>query len=527
MSKSRRIFALLLTAILAFTCFTPDSSGVNLQNEQGSYPTFYEIFVYSFCDSDGDGVGDLNGITSKLDYLQELGVGGIWLTPIHPATTYHKYDVMDYYDIDPQFGTLEDFDNFMAACQERGIAVILDLVLNHSSSMHPWFQEAKTYLESLEPGQEPDTSACPYVDFYHFTQNPPDPTYYPLTGEQWYYEGGFWSEMPDLNLDNPELRAEIRNIMGFWMERGVSGFRLDAAKEYVSGNTQKNVEILKFITDTAKELNPDAYLVAEVWEGFQTVAEYYESGIPSLFDFPFANTSGKIPSVLRAADNEKTVRSFATAQEKAYAAYEKYNPEFIDAPFLSNHDTGRIAGFVNRDEAKMKLAAAMNLMMSGTAFVYYGEELGMLGSGNDPSKRAPMLWNLEGTDGVTNPPPECVLPEEYPLGSLTEQRDDPQSIWNYYRAAIALRNAIPAISRGVPTAETALNQGTVSATRKTFGTETAIILMNIGTQAAEVNLSEYADYTLAGALTADEAPVAAEAGSLTLPPFAVAVLTAG
>lgn len=394
MSKSRRIFALLLTAILAFTCFTPDSSGVNLQNEQGSYPTFYEIFVYSFCDSDGDGVGDLNGITSKLDYLQELGVGGIWLTPIHPATTYHKYDVMDYYDIDPQFGTLEDFDNFMAACQERGIAVILDLVLNHSSSMHPWFQEAKTYLESLEPGQKPDTSVCPYVDFYHFTQNPPDPTYYPLTGEQWYYEGGFWSEMPDLNLDSPELREEIRNIMGFWMERGVSGFRLDAAKEYVSGDTQKNVEILKFITDTAKELNPDAYLVAEVWEGFQTVAEYYESGIPSLFDFPFANTSGKIPSVLRAADNEKTVRSFATAQEKAYAAYAKYNPEFMDAPFLSNHDTGRIAGFVNRDEAKMKLAAAMNLMMSGTAFVYYGEELGMLGSGNDPSKRAPCcgIW---------------------------------------------------------------------------------------------------------------------------------------
>ena len=256
MRKSRRVFALLLTAILAFTCFTPDSSGVNLQNEQGSYPTFYEIFVYSYCDSDGDGVGDLNGITSKLDYLQELGVGGIWLTPIHPATTYHKYDVMDYYDIDPQFGTLEDFDNFMAACRERGISVILDLVLNHSSSMHPWFQEAKTYLESLEPGQEPDTSVCPYVDFYHFTQNPPDPTYYPLTGEQWYYEGGFWSEMPDLNLDSPELRAEIRNIMGFWMERGVSGFRLDAAKEYVSGNTQKNVEILKFITDTAKELNP-------------------------------------------------------------------------------------------------------------------------------------------------------------------------------------------------------------------------------------------------------------------------------
>lgn len=539
MMQRTRFVCLLLAAILAisaFGLFTPDSSGVNVHSQLamlsdmepasgGSEPTFYEIFVYSFCDSDGDGIGDLRGVISKLDYLQELGIGGIWLMPIHPADSYHKYDVADYYGIDPQYGTMEDFDALMAECEKRNIPVILDLVLNHTALSHPWFQEAKQYLESLEPGQEPDSADCPYVDYYHFSTEQPNNTFYPLAGDQWYYEGKFWSGMPDLNLECPGLRSEIQKIMAFWMGKGVSGFRLDAAKEFYSGNAGKNVEVLRFLMDTARKINPDAYLVAEVWENYQTIAQYYESGIPSLFDFAFADSNGKITSVIRGVDNEKTVRSFATAQEKAYAAYASGNPDFINAPFLSNHDTGRIAGFCNRDENKMKLAGAMNLMMSGRAFVYYGEELGMIGSGNDPSKRAPMLWNLEGTDGVTDPPPECELPAQYPLGSLAQQQEDAHSIYQYYRSAIALRNRIPAISRGVPTAEVALNQGTISATRKTWGGECAIVLMNIGTQESSCDLRDYASYTLAGTLTVDEAPVTLENNTLTLPPYAVAVLT--
>lgn len=527
MKACRRIFSLLLTALLTVTLFTPDSSGVNVQQgDESSKPrTYYEIFVYSFCDSDGDGIGDLNGVASKLDYLQELGVNGIWLMPIHPAESYHKYDISDYYGIDPQYGTLEDFDHLMAECEKRDIQVILDLVLNHTAPTHTWFRQAKAYLEGLAPGEEPDLTVCPYVDYYFFTREQPNNTYYPLNGGNWYYEGKFWSGMPDLNLDNAALREEIRQIMDFWLNRGVSGFRLDAVKEYFSGQTQKNIDTLRFITETAKEIKPDAYLVAEVWENFQTIAEYYKSGVDSIFDFPFADTSGKITTVLRGADNEKTVRSFATAQEKAYAAYAASNPNFVDAPFLSNHDTGRIAGFCSRDVDKMKLAGAMNLLMSGTAFVYYGEELGMPGSGNDPSKRAPMLWNLTGADGVTNPPPECVLPEEYPLGSLQEQREEPQSIYNYYRQAIALRSAIPAISRGVPTAETALNCGTVSATRKTDGENIAIVLLNIGTQTAAVDLTDYRSFALAGTLTTGESPVTLDSGTLTLPPYAAAVLT--
>ena len=525
MKRLKRLACLLAAVLLLLTGFTPDSSGVNLQpvplsdmETAADCRTWYEIFVYSFCDSDGDGIGDLRGVTSKLDYLQELGVEGIWLMPIHPSPTYHKYDVTDYYAIDPQYGTLEDFRELMDACQERDIRVILDLVLNHTSVEHPWFREACEALASEAPER------CPYVDYYFFTQEPKGADYYVVEGTQWQYEGKFWSGMPDLNLENPALRQEIRSIMAYWMDMGVSGFRLDAAKEYFSGQTSRNLQVLEFLHETATSIDPDAYLVAEVWEGFSTIADYYASGIPSIFNFAFADSGGKIVSVLRGADNEKTVSSFATAQEKADKAFRAKNPAYIDAPFLSNHDTGRISGFCSRDESRMKLAGAMNLMMSGNVFIYYGEELGMPGSGNDPSKRAPMVWNEARDQGTTTPPPECQLPESYPCGSLETQREDEHSIYQYYRRAIALRRAYPVIAQGIPTAETALNGNCVSATRKTWGEESCIILMNISTAEKVCDLTGYEAYTLAGTLTVDETPVTQEGSELTLPPFAVAVL---
>lgn len=539
MKRLARLTCLLLTALLllgsSYQSFTPDLSGVNVQQglvrcsdvstePDDNYRTWYEIFVYSFCDSDGDGIGDLKGVTSKLDYLQELGVNGIWLMPIHPSPSYHKYDVTDYCAIDPQYGTMGDFEELMRECRARDIHVILDLVLNHTSSEHPWFQTAADYLRTLEPGQEPDVNQCPYVDWYFFDQEPKTADYYPVEGTSWQYEGKFWSGMPDLNLDNPSLREEIREIMAFWMDKGVSGFRLDAAKEFFSGQPSRNIQVLRFLTETARSIDPHAYLVAEVWEGFTTIADYYASGIPSIFNFAFGDSGGKIVSVLRGVDNEKTVSSFATAQEKADRAFRANNPDCIDAPFLSNHDTGRIAGFCNRDENKMKLAGAMNLMMSGSAFIYYGEELGMPGSGNDPSKRAPMVWNEARDNGTTNPPPECQLPDAYPLGSLETQREDGHSIFNYYRQAIALRRSYPVISHGIPTAETALNVGCVSATRKTWGEESCIILMNISTSDKQCDLSDYEDYTLVGSLTVDDPPITQTGTTLTLPPYAVAVL---
>lgn len=493
------------------------------ESPDDNYRTFYEIFVYSFCDSDGDGIGDLQGVISKLDYLQELGINGIWFMPIHPSQSYHKYDVRDYYEIDPQYGTMADFEALMAECAERDIHVITDLVLNHTGDDHEWFLTAVDYLKTLSAGAEADAAECKYVDYYFFGKEAKS-GWHAIPGTEWYYEGKFSPDMPDLNLANPAVRDEITQIMSFWFDKGVSGFRLDAAKEFYSGSTSANVEVLNWIQTTATSLKEDAYLVAEVWESFNMVTSYYESGITSLFNFPFGDASGKIITVLRGADNPSVVSTYATALEKAHNAYSGSNPNYIDAPFLSNHDVGRIAGFCSYDPCKTKLAGAMNLFMSGSAFIYYGEEIGMVGSGNDPSKRAPMFWNDARDNGTTNPPPECTLPETYPFGSLEAQMGDGNSVYNYYRQAIAIRNSIPAMTHGISTCETELNVGCVSAFRKTWNDQMCIVLMNISTEAASVDLSAYGDWTLAAVLSADGNPITQDGTALNLPAFGTAVL---
>ena len=549
MKRSIRIVCLLLSVFLLVGCApngantdstaAPGSSGAVLANKtekaleqiralgespDDNYRTFYEIFVYSFCDSDGDGIGDLQGVISKLDYLQELGITGIWFMPIHPSTSYHKYNVSDYYAIDPQYGSMEDFEQLLAECHARDIHVIIDLVVNHTGSEHAWFKEAVSYLQNLPEGAEPYPEECKYLDYYFFSKEEGKGSR-PVNGTDWYYEGMFDFTMPDINLGSEATREEIKNIMQFWIEKGVDGFRLDAAKEFYSGSVSKNVEVLSWIQETATALKPDCYLVAEVWENFNQIAAYYESGITSIFNFAFGNSDGKIAKVIQGAGNESVVTTYATALEKADTAYRAKNPDYIDAPFLSNHDVGRIAGFAGRDENKMKMAAAMNLFMGGSAFVYYGEEIGMPGSGNDPSKRAPFYWNAARDNGTTNPPPECELPAEYELGSLEEQRGDDGSIYNYYRQAIAIRNSLPQIARGIPTAETALNTGCVSACRRTWGEESCLILMNISNEDAKVDLSAYEDWNLAASLSAEGSKIKMKGSSLQLPAWGVAILT--
>ncbi len=489
-----------------------------------NYRTWYEIFVYSFCDSDGDGYGDLQGVISKLDYLEELGVNGIWFMPIHPSQSYHKYDVRDYYDIAPEYGTMADFEELIAQCNARDIHVIIDLVLNHTGDDHEWFLAAAEYLKQLPAGAEPDSSECKYVDYYFFSREPGS-GYHAIEGSEWYYEGMFSPDMPDLNLANENVLADIADIMQFWIDKGVAGFRLDAAKEFYSGNLDANIEVLNWIQTTAQSKKEDVYLVAEVWESFRNIAQYYQSGITSIFDFAFGNNDGKIMSVLRNAGSATTVASYATALEQADTAYSESNPNYIDAPFLSNHDVGRIAGFAGRDENKTKLAGAMNLFMSGSAFIYYGEEIGMVGGGNDPSKRAPFVWNEARDNGTTQLPPDCDLPDEYPFGSLETQRNDDSSVYNYYRQAVAIRNAIPAIARGRSTAEAELNTNCVSAYRKTWGEEQCIILMNINTVGATVDLSAYAaEWTLAATLSTNGEAIEMDGDSLILPAFGTAVL---
>ena len=488
-----------------------------------NYRTWYEVFVYSFCDSNGDGIGDLNGLISKLDYLQGLGVNGIWLMPIHPSGSYHKYDVYDYFDIDPQYGTMQDFENLLAECDKRGIKVIMDLVINHSSTLHDWFAITAEYLRELPEGAEPSAEECEYFDYYNWNKEKL-PGYTKLSGTDYYYEAQFSNGMPDLNLANESLREELTKVMRYWLEMGVSGFRVDAAKEFYTGNVEKNVEVLNWLQTTLFSLKEDVYMVAEAWDDFVTINNYYQSGFTSFFNFPFGDSGGKIITTLRNVDDANFIPSYAKALESANEKYSSSNPNYIDAPFLSNHDVGRIFGFASRDEYKIKMAGAMNVLMSGSCFIYYGEELAMPGSGNDPSKRAPMYWNKLRNEGTTNPPPSCTLPAEYPFGSLEDQVLDPYSVYNYYREVIAIRNALPVISHGATTAEEALNTGCVSAQRKTWNDQQCIILMNISTAAAEVDLSAYADWNLVATFSEDAAPTEMEGTTLNMAAYGIAIL---
>ena len=493
-----------------------------------NYRTWYEIFVYSFCDSNGDGIGDLQGVISKLDYLEELGINGIWLMPIHPSSSYHKYDVNNYYDIDKQYGTMADFDALMAECQKRDIHVILDLVVNHTGSMNSWFTEACKYLKGLKSDQTPNVEECRYVDYYNFTTESKT-GYNRVSGSsKYYYECQFSSSMPDLNWESELMREDIKKVMEFWLNKGVAGFRVDAAKEFYTGAVSKNVEVMKWLQETAESIKPDVYMVAEVWENNHTIiSDYYESGFTSIFNYPFGDFTGKLTKVVNGRGNAAMVTTWATALETAHKSYSKNNPDYIDAPFLSNHDVGRIYGFVSGDEMRIKMAGAMNLFMGGSAFIYYGEELGMPGSGNDPSKRAPMYWNAERDEGTTKLPPQCTLPEGgYPMGSLEEQQQNANSVYNYYRQVIAIRNAIPAISRGVNTAEDALNKGCVSAIHKTWNDQECIILMNIDDDeaGAQVDLSAYSDWTVVATLSATGDPVEQDGTTLNMPAYGIAVL---
>ena len=505
----------------------------------GKYRNYYEVFVYSFCDSDGDGIGDIQGLISKLDYINDgdpatdtdLGCTGIWLMPIMPSTTYHKYDVINYKDIDAEYGTLEDFEQLIAECDERGIDVIIDLVLNHSSSQHPWFKEATNYLKNLGDA-EPNLEDCPYFDYYHF-QKESDSGYHKITGTDWYYEGQFTTEMPDMNLASELVRAEFEDITSFWLEKGVAGFRLDAAKEFYSGSNSKNIEVLTWFNDYVKGIDEDAYIVAEVWiEDMSICSQYVSSGIDSVFNFEFSNTSGVIASSVKHLSG-KNASAYGKAVAKVDGVYSEQNPNYIDAPFYTNHDQARSAGYYSGEfgENQTKIALALNQMMTGNTFLYYGDELGMKGSGEDPNKRCAMQWYADDTaDGM------CVGPNPNPIdmkyGSLEEQVDNPYSIYNFAKHAIKLRNQYPIIARGDVTFEEVYSDDNICVLKKSYEGEEMVFVFNISSEACAVDLAgltvngvEAKEATMAGVLiTQADTKIEITDGVINMPIYSVLLL---
>ncbi|WP_339206815.1 alpha-amylase family glycosyl hydrolase [Paenibacillus sp. FSL K6-3182] len=408
---------------------------------------YYEIFVRSFYDTNGDGIGDLNGVTAKLDYLQELGVSGIWLMPINASPSYHGYDTTDYYAINPDYGTLDDLKQLLDEAHKRDIKVIMDLVVNHSSKEHPWFKEALKDENS------------PYRSWYTFAkQGEKVRADGAVGGDPWHsygslkYLGVFWEGMPDLNFDEPKVREELIKIGQYWLEQGLDGFRLDAAK-HIYGDfastastpeiQAKNKAWWQEFRAGMNKVKPDAYLIGEVWDSLTVIAPYFDQALNSAFHFDLAGR------LLSAADTEKDA-DLAYSLGRAYGVYEKLSGgTFVDAPFLSNHDQNRFMTVLNGNINHAKMAAAMLLTLPGTPYLYYGEELGMKGAKPDEYIREPMPWYsaASGGEGQTtweksrfNGNAETV--------SVEAQTADKNSLLNHYRELIKWRNEEPALRNG-------------------------------------------------------------------------------
>jgi glycosidase len=432
----RLVFLLMLAAVtLSSAAAAQDDSGLPWWNTR----IFYEIFVRSFGDSDGDGIGDLRGLTDRLDYLNtgdpdavgDLGVTGLWLMPIMPATSYHGYDVTDYYAVNPEYGTADDFRALITAAHARGIAVIIDLVINHTSREHPWFISAR--------GAGPRS---PYYDYYVWADTP--------TGGGWhthgdrYYYGYFGPHMPDLNYTNPDVTAAMYDIATFWLDdMGVDGFRLDAAKYIIEsrGQIENTDETLAWLADFKAHVHavrPDALVLGEVWSPSSVVARYIPDSLDLAFEFDLAE--GFIAGARSG--------SAAALDVQMRRALRNYPPGQF-APFLTNHDQTRAASEFDGDMEQAKTAAALLLTASGVPFIYYGEEVGMEGTKPDPRIRTPMPWTGDAPGlGFTTGTPWQEPFAGYETANVAAQDGDPESLLNHYRALIDLRRSQPALSAG-------------------------------------------------------------------------------
>lgn len=428
---------------------------------------FYEIFVRSFRDSDGDGIGDFNGITEKLDYLQGLGVRGLWLMPIHPSPSYHGYDVTDYYAVNPDYGTMDDFKRLLEEAHKRDIKVIIDLVLNHTSAQHPWFKDA------LEPGSE-------YHNWYKWSETDPG-TRGPWGATAWYqasnglyYYAIFWDQMPDLNYDNPAVQEEAKKISSFWLtDVGIDGFRLDAvrylAEDRQLADSDANHAYLKDWGTYYRSINPQAFTVGEVWTDNANVKEYIKtnSELDAAFNFDLA---GAILKALNESNNaslrfilQTTVRDF---------------PEQDNANFLTNHDMPRVMNQLGQDLEKARAASGILLTAPGIPFVYYGEEIGMLGTKPDELIRTPMQWSGEEGAGFTSGIPWEAINADYTNVNVGGQTGDASSLLEHYRSLIQLRNAHPALQNG-ETYVAESNSSKLVAYLRTSEQETVLVLINI------------------------------------------------
>ncbi|QDV39630.1 alpha-amylase family glycosyl hydrolase [Tautonia plasticadhaerens] len=480
----------------------------------------YQVYPRSFQDSDGDGVGDLRGVIRRLDYLQWLGVDAIWLSPIYPSPMKDfGYDIVDYTDVDPIFGTLEDFDALLAEAHRRGLRLLLDLVPNHTSDQHPWFIDARSSRTS------------PRRDWYIWRDPRPDgspPTNWlsnfggsawefdPATGQ--YYYHAYLREQPDLNWRNPEVRAAMLDVMRFWLDRGVDGFRVDVIWHLVKDEqfrdnppnpgyrpgmwpyrallptyTTDRPEVHEVIAEMRRLLDSygERLMVGEIYLPVERLVAYYGdagTGVHLPFNFQLIGLPWDAPTLAA-----------------AIAAYEGLLPAHGWPNWvLGNHDKPRIASRVG--SAQARVAAMLLLTLRGTPTLYYGDELGMrdvpippdrvrdpwekntpgLGLGRDPA-RTPMPWDDTPGAGFTAGEPWLPLAVDARAIHVTAQRDDPSSMLGLYRRLIALRRDEPALRAGSYT-PAGSGEGWLAYLRESGGRR-LLVALNLGAAPLSVDVS--------------------------------------
>lgn len=455
MKKITCLFLALIIAIsvlLLTACHKPEIDPVD-----DNYRTFYQIFVGSFSDSNGDGVGDIRGIINRIDYLndgdvnrgKDLGIQGIWLSPIFASPSYHKYDARDYYRVDEEFGTEDDLKELIELCHRRNVKIILDLVVNHTSTQNEWF------LKFREARISGDTESK-YYDYYSCAKSSEKIggcVYSSLGGDDWWYECNFSPEMPELNCDNPDVREEMLSLAKYYLDLGVDGFRFDAVKYIYYSDKQKSIDFWNWYMGELTAYKPDIYCVGECWSAESEIIEY--CGAMNCFNFATSGAEGKVASAAKGQALSTYLNYIESYQDKV----QKANPGGMPMPFLSNHDMDRIAGaFISANN--MKMAANLYLLSPGSPMIYYGEEIGIKGSrggaNTDANRRLAMLWG-DG-DTVENPIGTTYSEEKQIKATVKDQLKDEDSLLRYYSDLIAIRHRYPAIARGDYNAVTSENK---------------------------------------------------------------------
>ena len=481
----------LLAALLGLACTTagwaqaPADTSPVPKLDRGSplargwqQGVFMEIFVRAWRDSDGDGIGDLRGLTQSLDYLQELGITGLWLMPITAnADGDHGYATTDFRAIAPEYGTLADFDDLIAQAHRRGIGVIMDYVINHAAATHPLFLASKD-LHS------------PYRNWFVWQDPPPaDRDQWDIWGKNpWYSlpEGTLYAtfgpHMPDFNFRNPAVRRFHEDSLRFWLNRGLDGYRLDAVPHLIEHNAKDwndQPESRAITRDLRRLINGygKRYVVCEA--------------TAKPLEYAAANLCGSAFAFNHQLNIVKAAKGDADAA-KAVADYFKTAPLSV-ATFLSNHDGfagQRMWDQVGGNMAQYKLAAATYLLQPGTPFVYYGEEIGMAGvpglEGDLPI-RAPMSWTAEpGTAGFTTGTPFRAIAPNAASHNAQAQKADPDSLFAFYKTLIGLRKRYPALMHGDYRA--AWSSGSAMAFQRRWGKQTVLVAINYGTETAVADI---------------------------------------